>query len=160
MRPLTQGIGLIVFLAICFAAAGLGGLATYPRIENWYAALAKPAWTPPDWVFGPVWTVLYAAMAVAAWLVWRRKGLAGARWPLLLFAVQLALNVAWSWAFFGLKSPGLGLVDIGFLLAAIAATLAAFWKETPWAGLLLVPYLGWCGFAAALNFAIWRMNGS
>jgi tryptophan-rich sensory protein len=160
MRPLTQTIGLVVFLAICFAAAGLGGAATYPRIESWYAALAKPAWTPPGWLFGPVWTVLYAAMAVAAWLVWRKSGLGGARVPLSLFGVQLALNVAWSWAFFGFRSPGLAFVDIVLLLAAILATLAAFWRKSPGAGLLLVPYLGWSGFAAALNFAIWRMNGS
>lgn len=153
-----QWLALIVLLAVCFAAAAAGGAATYPSIEAWYAALAKPSWTPPDWVFGPVWTVLYACMAVAAWLVWRQRGLVGAKGELALFGVQLAFNVAWSWLFFGLHSPGLAFVDILVLLAAIVATTFAFQRVSITAGLLLVPYLGWVTFAAVLNFAIWRMN--
>lgn len=151
-------LALIVLLAVCFGAAAAGGAATYPNVEGWYRLLAKPSWTPPDWLFGPVWTALYASMAVAAWLVWRRRGLAGARGAWALFAVQLALNVGWSWLFFGLRSPGLALLEIVVLLVAIAATLAAFWRRSLAAGLLLVPYLGWVGFAALLNFAIWMMN--
>jgi tryptophan-rich sensory protein len=157
-RPLHQVVALIVFLAICFGAAPLGGVASYPRIENWYASLAKPSWTPPDWIFGPVWTVLYACMAVAAWLVWRQQGMIAARIPLVIFGIQLVMNVAWSWLFFGLQSPGLAVIDIFLLLAAIIATLIAFWRRSGIAGLLLVPYFGWVGFASALNVAIWWMN--
>jgi len=102
MRPLDQTIGLIVILAVCFGAAALGGLSTSSHVDNWYAALAKPSWTPPDWVFGPVWTILYVCMAVAVWLVWRQKGIASNRLPLALFAVQLLFNAAWTWLFFGL----------------------------------------------------------
>lgn len=158
MNRISQTVALVFLLALCFGAAALGGAATYPQIEGWYAGLAKPAWTPPGWIFGPVWTALYAAMAVAAWLVWRQKGLAGARWPMALFAVQLGLNAAWSWLFFGLQSPGLGLVDIVLLWIGIAATMAAFWRRSAAAGLLLAPYLAWVTFAAALNHAIWRLN--
>ena len=103
--------------------------------------------------------VLYLGMAVAAWLVWRQKGMVAARVPLALFAVQLGLNVLWSWLFFGLRNPGLGVLDILLLWIAIAATIAAFWKRSLAAGLLLVPYLAWVSFAAVLNFAIWRLNG-
>jgi tryptophan-rich sensory protein len=153
-----QIIGLVILVLLCLGAAAVGSAATVPRIEGWYAALAKPSWTPPNWIFGPVWTVLYIAMAVAAWLVWRQKGWSGTQVPLLLFAAQLALNVAWSWLFFGMKSPGLGFVDILLLWIAIAATLVAFWSRSMVAGLLLVPYLAWVTFAAALNYSIWQLN--
>ena len=134
------------------------GAARIPRIEGWYAALTKPSWTPPGWLFGPVWTVLYLGMAVAAWLVWRQKGLSAARGALTLFGVQLGLNVAWSWLFFGLRNPGLGFVDILSLWVAIAATLVAFWWRSVLAGLLFVPYLAWVTFAAVLNYSIWQSN--
>ncbi|HEY8485087.1 MAG TPA: TspO/MBR family protein, partial [Longimicrobiales bacterium] len=148
-------IGLAVWLGICYGAALVGSQFT---ANEWYRALDKPSWTPPAWVFGPVWTVLYGTMAVAAWLVWKDRGLAGARPALLLFAVQLALNIAWSWLFFGLHRPGLALVDILALWAAILATLLAFWRVRGLAGALLLPYLGWVTFAAALNYRIWRLN--
>jgi translocator protein len=147
---------LIALIAACFAVARLGGMATTPSIPNWYAGLAKPSWTPPSWLFGPVWSVLYLSMAIAAWLVWRKGN---ALVPLALFAVQLAFNLAWSWLFFGLHSPGAAFVDIILLWAAIAATLIAFWRRSRVAGLLFVPYLAWVSFAAVLNFAIWRLNG-
>lgn len=153
-----QVIGLTVACAVCIGAAAVGGAVTYPRIESWYAALTKPPWTPPGWLFGPVWSVLYGSMALSAWLVWRRQGFAAAGLPLLLFAVQLFLNLMWSVLFFGLKSPGLALLDIVLLLVAIAATLVSFWRRSAAAGGLLVPYLAWVGFATALNFAIWRLN--
>jgi len=156
--PQRPWIGLIVFLVLCFAAAGIGGAVTRPKIDGWYAGLARPAWSPPDGVFGPVWTALYFSMAVAAWLVWRREGWSGARAPLGLFGVQLTLNVLWSFLFFGLERPGLASVEILVLWAAIAATMAAFWFRSKLAGLLLAPYLGWVSFAACLNFAIWRLN--
>ena len=153
-----QAIGLVVAILICFAAAGLGSLVTTPQIPNWYADLAKPTWTPPGWIFGPVWTLLYLMMAIAAWLVWRQAGFAGAKLPLALFAIQLALNSVWSLLFFGLQNPGAAAIEIVLLWAAILATLIAFWKRSKWAGGLLVPYLAWVSFAAVLNLVIWRMN--
>jgi translocator protein len=152
-------LGLIVFLAICFTAAGIGGAVTTPKIATWYAALAKPDWNPPNWIFGPVWSALYFCMAVAAWLVWRQAGLQQARVPLTLFAVQLSLNVLWSFIFFGLEKPGLAFVEVLMLWAAIAATMVAFWFRSTVAGILFVPYLAWVSFASALNCTIWRLNG-
>lgn len=153
---MKQAVALIVSLAACFAAAGVGSLATTPNIATWYAGLAKPSWSPPNWIFGPVWTFLYISMAVAAWLVWRKGGLW--QWALGLFAVQLALNAAWSWIFFGFHMPGAALIEIVALLAAIGAATVAFWRQSPAAGLLMVPYLGWVAFATVLNHAIWRLN--
>lgn len=154
-----QALGLLLWVALCLAAGGLGGLVTTPAIPTWYAQLEKPAWTPPGWLFGPAWTTLYLLMAVAAWLVWRRGGFAGQRRPLTLFLVQLALNAAWSFLFFGLRNPGLGLAEIVVLWAMIVATLLAFRRVSTAAALLLVPYLLWVTFATALNFEIWRLNG-
>lgn len=144
-----------VFLAACSMAAGIGSWFTTPRIEGWYALLRKPDWTPPNWVFGPVWSVLYASMAVAAWLVWRRVG-----WSreLALFAGQLVLNMAWSAIFFGLRNPAAALAEILALWVMILLTAISFWRVSSVAGWLMVPYLAWVSFAAALNFAIWRMN--
>lgn len=160
MKPNTfqQCVGLVVAVVMCFAAAGLGGLVTSPNIPNWYADLAKPTWNPPDWIFGPVWSCLYLMMAVSAWIVWRQAGFTGAKLPLALFAVQLALNSLWSVLFFGLHSPGMAAVEIILLWMAILATLIMFWKRSRWAGILLVPYLAWVSFAAVLNLVIWRMN--
>jgi tryptophan-rich sensory protein len=154
----NQVLGLVALLVLCFGAAGIGGAVTSPQIGNWYATLAKPTWNPPNGVFGPVWSALYFCMAVAAWLVWRQKGLLGAGWPLALFGVQLALNVLWSCLFFGLRSPGLAFAEILVLWAAIAATMVMFWRRSVLAGLLFVPYLAWVGFAALLNFTIRSMN--
>jgi len=155
-----QVIGLVVSLAAVFAAAGVGSHFTARSVAGWYPTLAKPSWTPPGAVFAPVWTALYFLMALAAWLVWRKAGgLAAARLPLALFAVQLALNAAWSILFFGLRMPGLAFGELVLLWVAIAATLAAFRRVLPAAGLLLAPYLAWVTFAGALNFALWRLNG-
>lgn len=151
-----QIVALIISLAICFSAAGIGSLATTPNIATWYAGLAKPSWNPPNWLFGPVWTFLYISMAVAAWLVWRKDGLW--QWPLALFAIQLALNAAWSWLFFGFHMPGAAFIEIVALLAAILATTIAFWPRSMAAGILMLPYLGWVAFASILNFTIWRLN--
>ncbi len=158
LRPLHQVAGLSVWIVICFAAAGLGGLVTTPNIPDWYAHLAQPTWTPPSWLFGPVWSCLYLMMAISAWLVWRQNGLATARLPIGLFALQLGLNSAWSILFFGLHSPGAAFLDIVLLWAAIVTTITAFWYWSHWTSLLLLPYLAWVSFAAALNLAIWRMN--
>ena len=163
-RPTTrpwhhQVFGLFALLIICFSVAAIGGLATAPNIPSWYAGLAKPSWTPPGWVFGPVWSVLYLTMAVAAWLVWRQNGLAKASVPMTLFGVQLVFNAVWSWLFFWLHSPGAAFLDIVLLWTAITATTVIFWRRSALAGLLFVPYLLWVSFAVALNFSIWRLNG-
>jgi len=157
-RPAAVILGLAVALAASLGVGLVGGLATASSVATWYPTLDKPAWTPPDSLFGPVWTALYLMMGVAAWLVWRRAGKERARYPLALFALQLLLNAGWSLLFFGLRSPGLGLIEIALLWLAIAATLWAFARVQGWAALLLVPYLAWVSFAAALNLAIWRMN--
>jgi tryptophan-rich sensory protein len=154
-----QLLGLTAFVAACFAVAGVGGCFTSGPVETWYPGLSKPWWTPPDWLFGPVWTVLYLSMAIAAWLVWRQEGSLRAARPLSLFAAQLALNLAWSALFFGLRSPAAALADIALLWCAILATAISFRRVNLAAGLLLVPYLGWVSFASALNLAIWRLNG-
>jgi tryptophan-rich sensory protein len=142
-------------LGLCFGAAAFGG---FFGPAEWYATLKKPAWNPPGWVFGPVWTALYTMMAVAAWLVWQRGGFASQRRPLTLFLAQLALNAAWTPLFFGLRLPGLAFAEIMVLWLAIAATLTSFRGVSRPAAWLLVPYLAWVTFAAALNFALWRLN--
>ncbi|MBM3495793.1 MAG: tryptophan-rich sensory protein [Armatimonadetes bacterium] len=152
---MRSALGLVGFIVLVFAVAAIG--ARYMPGE-WYAALRKPAWTPPSWLFGPVWTALYLAMAVAAWLVWREGGVRVQALPLGLFAVQLALNGAWSWLFFGLQRPGAALVDTVALFALIVATAMAFRPVSPVAAALLLPYLGWVGFATALNGALWWLN--
>ena len=154
----TQWIALVIAVVVCFAAAGIGSLYTTPAIPVWYASLQKPAWTPPAWAFGPVWTLLYMMMAVAVWLVWRERGFAGARLALTLFGVQLVLNALWSVLFFGRRNPGAALVEMAFLWAAIFATMSAFWQIRQAAGWLFVPYLWWVTFAALLNYKIWRLN--
>lgn len=155
MRSKSSLLGLLAWLALCFAAAWFGSL--FPP-GDWYAALAKPAFTPPDWVFAPVWTALYLLMALAAWLVWKDGGWAGAGPALTLFLVQLALNAQWSYLFFGLHRPDLALFDILALWLALLGTVAAFWRRRPLGGGLLLPYLLWVSFAAVLNFCLWRLN--
>ena len=147
--------GLAAWLAGSMAA-GLIGSRFMPG--QWYEALEKPAWTPPDAVFGPVWTVLYIMMGVSAWLVWRKEGFGGATAPLALFIIQLVLNALWSYIFFGLQQPMLAFCEILVLWVVILLTAAGFWKIDRLAGGLLVPYLCWVGFASALNFQIWRLN--
>jgi len=158
IAPVYQWLGLVVFLVICFAAAGIGGAITTPKIGTWYATLVKPSWNPPNWIFGPVWSALYLGMAVAAWSVWRQDGFAGAKLPLTLFGVQLALNVLWSCIFFGLEMPGVAFIEVLLFWASIAITMVAFWQRTRIAGILFVPYLAWVSFASVLNFTIWRLN--
>ena len=158
MSPTRSLIGLGAWIGICFGAVFLGSIFTTPSIPTWYASLAKPSWTPPDWLFGPIWSALYLMMALAAWLVWRRGGLAAAALPITLFMVQLVLNVTWSILFFGLRMPGVAFGEIVVLWFAILATLIAFWRATPLAGYLLLPYLIWVAFAAVLNFELWQLN--
>jgi translocator protein len=145
-------IGLIV---LCLGAGFVASSATMQSVAEWYPTLNKPSWTPPNWLFAPVWTVLYIMMAVAAWLVWR-KGNSGA--AMLLFFAQLLLNIAWSILFFGARSPLLGLIDIVLMWLAIAATIFAFAMRSRLAAFLMVPYLCWVSLATALNVSIYMLN--
>jgi translocator protein len=155
MSRMRRVIGLVGWVGISFAAAAVGAQATDPV---WYQALERPGWAPPSWLFGPVWTVLYLLMGIAAWLVWVRGGFAGARLALGLFLAQLVLNAAWSWLFFGLRRPDLALAEIVLLWLLILATMLAFGRQRRPAAWLLVPYLLWVTFAAALNLSVWRLN--
>jgi len=148
---------LIGFFAICLGAGGLGSFFTANGVRDWYPRLRKPAGTPPSWIFGPVWTALYVLMAISAWLVWREYG-RGALPALLIFFAQLALNVAWSGIFFGSRMPGVAFLEIVILSLAIIFNCFIFYRLQPISALLLVPYLLWVGYAAYLNFGIWRLN--
>ncbi len=145
-------IALVAFIAACVGGGALSGLATPPG--DWYASLAKPSWTPPGWLFGPVWTVLYALMAIAGWRLWSLRSSRA----LVAFLQQLVLNLAWTPVFFGLRSPGAALCVIVVLLGAIAATIVLAWRVDRVASVLLWPYLAWVAFATALNAAIFLMN--
>ena len=147
---------LTLCIVVCVGAGWLGSLLTRPALMTWYEGLSKPDWTPPNWLFAPVWTIMYVAMAIAAWLVWRRSGLAAV--PMQLFLLQLLLNVAWSAVFFRFRSPGWAFLEIVALWCAILFTAIAFGRAAPVAGWLMIPYLVWVSYAAALNFAIWRLN--
>lgn len=152
-----QIIGFVAWLAVSFAAAAIGSIASIQSSE-FYAQLARPQWAPPSGVFGPVWTVLYALMGIAAWLIWRIGGFRAARTALTLFLVQLLANALWSWLFFGWQLGALAVVDIVLLWVLIAATLIAFWRIRPLAGALLIPYWLWVSFAAVLNYTVWQLN--
>lgn len=151
-------LGFVAFLAPCLAVSAIGGAVTATSVGTWYQALAKPWFNPPDWIFAPVWTALFFMMAIAGWRVWRREGLHRARWALVLFALQLGLNLAWSIVFFGLRSIEAGLIEIVVLWLAILATSVVFWRRDRVAGMLLIPYAGWVAFATVLNAALWRLN--
>lgn len=147
-------MSLTIFFAMV-AAAALVGIQFGPG--PWYVALQKPSWTPPDWLFGPVWTVLYIAIAVAGWSVWRSKAVSVTK-PILLWLLQVILNGLWSWLFFGLRRPELALIDIIALLITIGCFIATASRTSRVAAWLFVPYALWVGFATALNFAIWQLN--
>jgi benzodiazapine receptor len=152
---LSSIIGLACFIAACFLAALTGARF---RPGAWYERLRKPFWRPPNYLFAPVWTILYFMIAVSGWLIWRQAGFAGAGLSLAVYALQLILNAAWSPIFFGLHRPDLGFVDIVLVWLSIIATIVLFYPIHVGAALLLVPYLTWVTFATALNFAIWRLN--
>ena len=152
-----QFIGLLGWLLLCFVASAIGAIASI-QAESFYQQLTQPAWAPPAWVFGPVWTTLYAMMAISAWLVWRIDGFRAQSTALTLFLVQLAVNSLWSWLFFAWHLGSLSFIDIILLWLLIVLTLLAFWRVRVLAGLLLVPYLLWVSFAAVLNYSIWQLN--
>ena len=152
-------IKLIISIFICLFAGFLGSVFTTPAIPTWYAALTKPSFTPPGWLFFPVWTALFIIMGISVYLIWQR-GIEDhqVKTALGIFAAQLILNVLWSAAFFGLRSPLAGLIDISILWIFIVVTIIYFMKVSRTAGLLLIPYILWVSFAAVLNFLIWRLN--
>ena len=153
----TELPGLVLWFVVCFIVAAVGATASV-QAQTFYAELVLPDWAPPGTLFGPVWTVLYAMMAVAAWLVWQHRASRPARIALGLFVAQLVLNALWSWLFFAWKQGAWSFVDIVALWVLIVATLLMFWRIRPLAGLLLVPYLAWVTFASALNYATWQLN--
>ena len=152
---LWELLGLLGWLLAAFATAAVGAVASVDA-ASFYAQLSKPSWAPPAWVFGPVWSVLYALMGVAAWLVWRSPGPKSV--ALTLFGAQLAANALWSWLFFAWHRGALAAMEILVLLALIVAMIVAFWRISRLAGLLLVPYLLWVSFASVLTWAVWRSN--
>ncbi len=155
MAALTS---LVVALALPLLVGVFGALATAQGVATWYQTLAKPAWTPPDWVFGPVWTALYLIMGLASWWVYRAGPSPVVQQALLLYGVHLMLNLAWSVLFFGLRRPDLALADIAALWLALLLTIQRFAAVRPVAGWCLLPHLAWVTFAAALNLAVWWRN--
>lgn len=151
-------VGLVLFLVLCLGIGALGAAVTASSVKTWYVDLNKPPFTPPNEVFGPVWTVLYVMMGIAAWRVWRAVDRETAQGPLTLFALQLALNLGWSVAFFGLERTGSAVAVILVLELAVVSTALAFRPIDRLAALLMVPYALWVGFATVLNIAIWRLN--
>ncbi|MDG3003397.1 TspO/MBR family protein [Paludisphaera mucosa] len=156
----VQFLGLLGFLALTAAAAGIGSWATIPNIDSWYAQVRKPSWTPPNWVFGPAWTTLYLLMSVAAWRVWRRVDAdpEARKNALGCWLFQLLLNAAWSWLFFGMHDTGLAFVELISMWLVILATLVAFVRIDRVAAVLMAPYLLWVTYAGSLNGAIFWLN--
>lgn len=157
MTSKSNALGLAGWLAIAFAAAALGGIASR-NAASFYGALIRPAWAPPAGVFGPVWSVLYLLIGLAAWLAWRERGAPGRRSALILFVVQLAANALWSWLFFAWHRGQWAFVEILVLWVLILANVVAFWRIRPLAGALLLPYLAWVSFATALAYRTWQLN--
>jgi benzodiazapine receptor len=155
---LSKWISWTGFVAICFGAAATGAWFTESSVKTWYPGLLKPAGTPPSWVFGPIWSVLYLLMGTAAWLVWQERHRQDVWLPLGLFFGQLLLNAGWSLIFFGLRRPGFALLEILILLLAIALTTITFFTHSRYAFWLMTPYVAWVGYATYLNFGLWRLN--
>lgn len=150
---------LAAAIILCLVLGSLGSLVTITGPGSWYSLLAKPAFQPPAWVFGPVWTLLFILMGIALWLVWDLgTDRPGVRSAMVVFGIQFALNIAWSFLFFGLKSPALGLLDILVLWWLILATIVTFYRLRPSAGYLLIPYFVWVSFATVLNAAVYLLN--
>lgn len=153
----NQTLGLVGWLLASFITGAIGGLAS-TNDASFYGQLVQPSWAPPAWLFGPVWSVLFVLMGISAWLVWRQYGFRGAGVALKLFAAQLLANALWSWLFFAWQQGAVAFAEICVLWLLIAATMVAFWRLHRVAALLLAPYLAWVSFAAALNFALLRLN--
>lgn len=158
--PVRAVLTLALAIVVPLGVGALGSFTTFDAVRTWYPTLVRPSFAPPSWVFGPVWTTLYVMMGVASWLVWRRGGWADptVRGALVLYAVQLGFNLAWSWLFFGLQQPLLALIEIVILLGLIAATARRFAPISRPAALLMLPYLAWVAFATVLNGGFWWLN--
>lgn len=154
----SKWLGLATFVAVCLGIAAFGGAVTGNSVGTWYQTLRKPQFTPPDWLFAPVWTLLYIAIAVAGWRVWMARRRARTRIALTAYSVQLALNLAWSFVFFAYHMIGAAFAEILMLLAAISVNAVLFWRIDRTAGWLLAPYAAWVAFASILNLALWRLN--
>ncbi len=152
-------VKVIVSLVVCFAAGAIGSLFTFKAIPVWYKGLRKPRFTPPNRVFGPVWTTLYILMGISVFLIWG-KGLStdGVLLPFILFWVQLVFNALWSVVFFGMRSKGGGVIIIVLLWLLILATIITAFRVSGWAGALLIPYIVWVSIASYLNIGVWRLN--
>ncbi|MFC7521554.1 TspO/MBR family protein [Xanthomonas populi] len=157
MTKRSQWFGLLGWFVLCYLVAALGATASI-KAASFYVELERPAWAPPGWLFGPVWTALYGMMAVSVWLVWRRVGWSRERVALSLFVLHLGLNGLWSWLFFAWHMGAWAFVDIVALWLVLALTILAFAKRQRAAAWLLVPYLLWVSFAAALNYSVWQLN--
>lgn len=153
-------VGLFAFIILCLAISGIGGAITATSVDTWYQALEKPPFNPPDWVFAPVWTTLYILMAIAAWRVWRRRSSEVTGKAFVVFAVQLGLNLAWSFLFFGLQRIDLALFEIVILLCAIITNMIMFWRIDRLAGLSFLPYAAWVTYAMVLNASLWLLNAT
>lgn len=153
----VQALGLAGWLVASFATGAIGSVASI-NAAGFYGQLVQPAWAPPAWLFGPVWSALFAMMGVAAWLVWRAHGFRGAGAALKVYLAQLVANALWTWLFFAWRQGAWALAEIAVLWLLIATTIVLFWRLHRLAALLLLPYLAWVSFAAALNFALWRLN--
>ncbi len=156
---LKKILRLGISIVLCQSAGLIGSLFTRQSVATWYTEIRKPVCTPPSWVFAPAWTILFVLMGISFWLMWE-KGLEGkkVKKALILFFVQLGLNIAWSWLFFALRSPLYGLIEITFLWGAILATMISFYKISKKAACLLLPYLLWTGYALSLNLSIFLLN--
>lgn len=150
-------LGLVMWLLITFAAAGIGAVAS-ANAGAFYEKLSQPEWAPPASLFGPVWTLLYILIAIAAWLVWKDAGFRGASLALSMMIVQLAANALWTWIFFAWHRGALAFVEIIVLWILIVITMILFWRVRPVAGVLFVPYLLWVTFASALTYSMWQRN--
>ena len=152
-----EALGLLGWLLLVFTAAAVGGFASAGAGE-FYNEIVRPSWAPPGWVFGPVWSFLYALMGISVWLIWRSRNLAGARGALVLFIVQLAVNALWTWLFFAWHQGGLAFAEILLLWLLIFATIAMFWRVSRVAAILMAPYLFWVSYASVLAYAAWQLN--
>ncbi|OEJ69484.1 TspO/MBR family protein [Magnetovibrio blakemorei] len=150
-------LGLVAFIIGCLVVSGIGGIITATSVGSWYLSLEKPPFNPPNWVFAPVWTTIYVFMAVAGWRVWRRNHVTRHR-ALMVFGVQLGLNLTWSFLFFGLQRIDLAMIEIFVLLIAIVTSTVLFWRIDRLAGTLFVPYVLWVSFATLLNGSLWVLN--
>lgn len=151
-------VKLVISILVCQLAGIAGAIYTSGSLTTWYATLAKPSFTPANWIFAPAWITLFLLMGISLWLVWEKEKKRNINTAFVFFSIQLVLNAMWSAFFFGMQNPLYALIDIALLWLAILATILSFWKISKSAAYLLVPYILWVTFAAVLNFYIWRLN--